>query len=101
LSCWGLDTSGSTVPPSGTFVQVSVGLSHSCGLATGGALYCWGDDSDGQSTPPGGTYTLVTSGYSHNCALTGGGAVVCWGANNEGQLLANAISLPLVLRNGP
>jgi alpha-tubulin suppressor-like RCC1 family protein len=30
------------------FRALSVGLSHSCGLTTGGAVYCWGDNRYGQ-----------------------------------------------------
>ncbi|MEI9936381.1 MAG: RCC1 domain-containing protein [Pseudomonadota bacterium] len=33
---------GESVPPSGTFTQVSAGLHHSCGVRTDGTVACWG-----------------------------------------------------------
>ena len=62
LWCWGSNTSGqlgdntldskSTPVAVGTFGQtwamVAAGVTHTCALATGGALWCWGDNSAGQ-----------------------------------------------------
>ncbi len=56
-TCWGLDSSGQSTPPSGArFRALSAGFSHTCGIIEGGIAdgeaTCWGSDSEGQSTPP-------------------------------------------------
>ena len=35
-------------PPELTFVGVSAGSSHSCGVISDGTAYCWGDNQFGQ-----------------------------------------------------
>ena len=35
--------------PAGKFVQLSLGMEHSCGVTDGGIIECWGDNSYGQS----------------------------------------------------
>ncbi|WP_053334201.1 protein kinase domain-containing protein [Gemmatimonas phototrophica] len=81
------------------FVQVTTGLSHSCGVARGGDAYCWGADDRGQlgdatftsrSAPVrvagNQTFRLLRAGQYHTCGLTTAGDVLCWGANANGQL---------------
>jgi hypothetical protein len=50
ISCWGDDEAGQSSPPAGFFdyIQVSVGIDHSCGLEADGNLVCWGSNEDGQ-----------------------------------------------------
>jgi alpha-tubulin suppressor-like RCC1 family protein len=115
--CWGLNGSGQlgdnttttprktpvAVQQSGglTFVSLTTGSSHSCGLTSGGQEYCWGADSNGQlgigslspslvpvavSQPVGVTFSQVSTGSVHNCALDGNGQAWCWGRNNWGQV---------------
>lgn len=88
------------VPVSGqSFVTVSAGSSHTCGLNSVGAAYCWGDNTYGQlgngSTIGGATPVAVAGGHSftelstgsfHTCGLATDGAVYCWGLNANGQV---------------
>jgi hypothetical protein len=39
-------------PPTGSFSELSYGVSHACARALTGEVVCWGDDSLGQSTVP-------------------------------------------------
>jgi alpha-tubulin suppressor-like RCC1 family protein len=116
LWCWGGNYSGQlgnsavavernsktgiAVQVQGTWVTVSAGQSHTCGIMTDHTLWCWGDDSqgqlgDGHETPqsapvPIGTtgqlWSMVTAGLSHTCALASDGTLWCWGSNSNGQL---------------
>ena len=38
--------------PAGSFVSVSAGWGHSCGVRADGSVACWGRDRSGQSSPP-------------------------------------------------
>ena len=80
-------------------LAVAAGLSHSCGIVRGGAVWCWGENDHGQlgdrsnvsrSSPvrvaDGHVFRTVTAGASHTCALDADGIAWCWGANNHGQL---------------
>ena len=82
-----------------SFVAVSAGYSHSCGVTAGGAAYCWGDNSAGElgdgtttnrSAPvavAGGlSLTAISAGTRFSCGLAASGAVYCWGENKNGQL---------------
>ncbi|HXI96070.1 MAG TPA: hypothetical protein VNG04_08075, partial [Candidatus Acidoferrum sp.] len=81
------------------FVQVTVGIFHSCGLTSHGFAYCWGlndvgqvgDSANEQRVRPalvkgGWTFTQLSAGGDHTCGITSGGAVYCWGSNFSGQL---------------
>jgi alpha-tubulin suppressor-like RCC1 family protein len=115
--CWGDNTRGpgqlgdgttttrlSPAPVAGglTFIAVSPGYNHSCGLTTGGAAYCWGYNSNGQlgdgtrttrlsPVPVSGglTFAAVSAGAQHTCGVTTGGAAYCWGSNYSGELGAS------------
>jgi len=92
-----------------TFMSLSAGLEHACGMTTGGAAYCWGDNSHDQLGVFGGdgcggylsigvcrlvptavsgglTFGSLRTGGEHTCGVTTGGAVYCWGNNDYQQL---------------
>lgn len=85
-----------------TFVQLTVGDAHACGLVLeteGLAVYCWGRNHLGQlgdgSTTDRSTPTrilglahvsLIDTQGNSTCALTLLGEVYCWGDNQYGQL---------------
>ncbi len=84
------------VPVAGglTFVTLSVGLNHACGLTSGGAAYCWGENKSGElgtgstmdsplpTAVTGGLhFVAISAGSSHTCGLTRIGMAYCWGAN--------------------
>jgi alpha-tubulin suppressor-like RCC1 family protein len=133
--CWGLSQFGelgdgmvvglvpsitsSPRPVSGglTFVTVSAGYGHTCGLTTDGAAYCWGWNAYGQlgdgvttssSTPvavSGGlTFAAVSAGFDHTCAVTTANAAYCWGHNDYGGKLGNgdttSSSTPVAVSGG-
>ena len=81
-----------------SFVAVSAGSTHTCGVTNAGLAYCWGSNSTGQLgdgtgqnslTPAlvsgGYTWVSVRAGNGHTCGSTGGKAY-CWGLGGNGQL---------------
>lgn len=83
-----------------SFVSISAGFSHTCGVAAGGAGYCWGADGSGAlgdadySFPPsdkpapqlvagGLTWAEISAGRLGTCGRTTTGAVYCWGVGGE------------------
>ena len=86
----------------GTLVSLSVGESHSCGLAADGTAYCWGQNDDTEtgagdryvpvttpqevSVPAGLKFISVSPGSIHTCGLATNQQAYCWGSNEQGQL---------------
>ena len=71
--------------PEGTYVALSGGSFHMCGIATGGSLHCWGEGKKGQIDPPEGTFKALASGSMHTCAIATDGSISCWGWNTFSQ----------------
>jgi len=116
VNCWGSDNRGqlgdglvredSRTPVKiasieGSWIDVSSGDSHSCGILPSSGIYCWGSGEFGQigdgtradrfspaQVSIGGVRNFVSieSGDFHNCALTEEGEVWCWGWNGYGQV---------------
>jgi alpha-tubulin suppressor-like RCC1 family protein len=100
-----------------SFMQVSAGGGHSCGLTSDSLAYCWGSNSSGQLGD--GTYTQrltpvrvagglrfvqISAGSSHTCAVTKDSRPYCWGDNFEGELgdgtWQNSRSTPTAVAGG-
>ena len=91
------------VPVSGglTFVSVSAGSRHTCGIADDGRAYCWGvqwgtpSDVPYFDLPSTTVPTLMSAdiefkqlsaGRSHTCGVTAAGLAYCWGENDVSSL---------------
>ena len=68
-----------------TYVELSGGSFHMCGIATGGSIHCWGEGNKGQTDSPEGEYKTLASGSAHTCAIATDGSIDCWGWNTNGQ----------------
>ncbi len=112
--CWGEDangelgngaTTGQQISPSqvsgtGTWIKVTVGETHACGLKSDGTAWCWGTDTDGElgndsvtgnqispSQVSGtGSWIQIDAGHSHTCGVKADGTGWCWGDDTYGQL---------------
>jgi alpha-tubulin suppressor-like RCC1 family protein len=81
-----------------SFVAISAGSMHTCGLTASGAAFCWGSGAlvgtEGHigyvpapvAVSGSDVYIAITSGFDHSCGLTGQGIARCWGENLAGQL---------------
>jgi hypothetical protein len=52
IACWGMDVSGSTSPPAGTFTSVIAGSLFARAVKMDDTVVCWGENESGQATPP-------------------------------------------------
>jgi alpha-tubulin suppressor-like RCC1 family protein len=139
--CWGINSSGQL--GDGTLVNrttptriagdlrfrslaagYGVGIAHSCGITTAGAVYCWGYNNAGQlgngnrlnsalPSPVIGPTTFMgiaaassspasTSSHPHTCGILADGAAYCWGDNSVGQMGTGATTgsaVPVRVRN--
>lgn len=113
--CWGGDAEGqlgngaplanSTVPVAvnggRTFLTLSSGYHHSCGVTTSGAAYCWGQGFLGRlgngsldleavhepvAVGGGLTFASISAGAEHTCGVTDTGKAYCWGKGEKGRL---------------
>jgi len=93
IQCFGSDDDGQPVgehhAAAGSFVQLSAGQTHACGLRGDGVVECFGSSQFGeapaQKHAAAGSFTQVSAGMSHSCAIRGDGAMECWGNNQHGE----------------
>ena len=71
--------------PERTYVELSGGSFHTCGIATDGSVHCWGEGNRGQTDAPEGVYKKLASGSAHTCAIATDGLISCWGWDTWGQ----------------
>lgn len=118
--CWGYNWAGQLGATTGntstdsiaalvrgglTFVSITSGFYHNCGLTAAGAAYCWGYNGEGalgnnsqtQSDVPvavvgGHQFASIAAGGTHTCGITTPSGtttedrqVYCWGSNGQGQ----------------
>ncbi|MBL6883566.1 MAG: hypothetical protein ISR09_04175 [Candidatus Thalassarchaeum sp.] len=89
----------SNFPTNSSFISISMGFHHTCGIIDNNDLYCWGYNDQGQlgiGTTEQTNYPIpqlvdsnvigVSTGNNHACALYESQTIKCWGANSEGQL---------------
>jgi alpha-tubulin suppressor-like RCC1 family protein len=84
------------VPHGVTFIDVSAGTGHTCGVDTDGAVWCWGANQYGEcgAKPAPEIKPLrvaelpasvaVRAGFHATCALTADHRVMCWGDREFG-----------------
>ena len=89
----------SNFPANSSFIAISMGFHHSCGIIDNNDLYCWGRNNHGQlgigtqedinyPTPQfvDSNVIAVSTGNDHACALYESQNIKCWGNNGQGQL---------------
>lgn len=82
--CWGFDAMGqvSRAPTDTTFIQLSSGHFHSCGVTLEEKILCWGGVDRKDVYAPAGLFQQVTAGQFHTCGLTRDGEPRCWGEDH-------------------
>jgi len=82
---WGEQVVGGD--PSGGFVKVSAGGSHSLALKQDGSIVAWGYNWKGQcSIPsPNSGFIAISAGGFHSLALKQDGSIIAWGNKDSGQ----------------
>ena len=86
--------------PASSFVSVSAGASHTCGVRSDGSVACWGSGYYGQATPPAGSFVSVSAGGDHTCGVGSNGSVYCWGSDEYNQVAALDYSFDSVSAGG-
>lgn len=92
ITCYGDADDGQPIgvhrAATGSFVGLTAGQTHACGLRSDGAVECFGSNRSGEAPPvvraATGTFTRVSAGLDHTCAVRSDGLLECWGSNGEG-----------------
>ena len=79
---------GQSSPPDGSFIDISSGYRHTCGIKIDGTVECWGNDDGGyndygQTSPPSDLFIDISVGYLHTCRIQTDGTIKCWGAGKD------------------
>ncbi len=81
-----------------SWMSVSAGSIHTCGIQEDNLLWCWGENYSGQlgngtnsnkSLPVKigeASWLSVEAGVDHTCGILADHSLWCWGLNNAGQL---------------
>mmetsp|Transcript_77313 Transcript_77313/g.218625 ORF Transcript_77313/g.218625 Transcript_77313/m.218625 type:complete len:430 (+) Transcript_77313:74-1363(+) len=71
-------------PPSGSFMQLTSGFYHNCGLRVDGTATCWGKDMFGEvSQVPNEKFSFIDAGGSRTCGILQEDRTVrCWGLHH-------------------
>jgi alpha-tubulin suppressor-like RCC1 family protein len=123
VACWGIGTYGQLgdgttysssniakiITSANTFIDISAGANHICGILINGSAVCWGLGQEGQlgnGVSGGGmayysltpvfvlgnyNFSTIFSGEGHSCGILTNGSAVCWGSGTYGQLGNNNI----------
>jgi len=87
--CWLTKTGAlASGAPADSFITISVGTSHACGVTRDKALavcWSWGSNEFRQADPPPGSYLQVNTGAFNTCGLKTDESVTCWGDNRYQQ----------------
>ena len=82
------------------FLQLAIGLTHTCALDEHGQAYCWGESQGGaignceitpawptpQSVCGDARYVALAAGLNHSCGVSSDQEGWCWGSNESLQL---------------
>ena len=99
-----------------TFVAVSAGAQHACGIAVSGGAYCWGYNGLGAlgngtsrdtalpaAVSGGLSFVAISAGRNHTCAVRADSTAYCWGYNDFGRLgdgSTTASAVPVAVSGG-
>ena len=79
------DCDADSLNVSDSWVQVSAGFIHACGIKADGSLRCWGGDINdyGATSAPDGTFARISVGSFSSCGIRTDGSIDCWGRSTE------------------
>ena len=52
MVCWGNNAAGQAAAPKQSFVALTAGVEHTCGLRVDGVAVCWGASNNGATAIP-------------------------------------------------
>lgn len=80
LDCWGNQDGNQHLTPLGSYIDLSLGGTNACAIASTGEIEAWGGAilwSDPAPTDE--VMTAVSAGENYCCALAQSGDIACWG----------------------
>jgi len=86
LVCWGFDGGyGLTLPPGGTFSEVSLGENGGCAIHDeDDTVASWGKYPE--ADPPASQFQHISVGGSHACGIRLDNTLECWGEDYSGEI---------------